>query len=206
MRKWLMAVALGAVLHSGAWAQAETPGSDEEKLSLADTVMVTVHPGAGKNQLQLEVFVVNSDSVAGMPMPFRVTAEGAKVNFDSVSYEGGRTGYFQLKTQNADTANQTVLLGLIADLSGSKPPLAPGRGRALSIFYTADRPIKPGELKVGPVILPPANKLEFNIFRNGTVIGVRPHFVLKSSSEPVKPAAKEPMDKGSMGKGSVGKG
>lgn len=200
MRKWVLALALCAVLGNGGRVQA-APEVEDEQLSATDTVMVTVHPAAGKNQLQLEVLVVNSDSVAGLPMPFRVVAEGAKLSFDSVSYEGGRTAYFQLKTQNADTANQTVLLGLIADLSGSKPPLAPGRGRALSLFYTADRPLTPEQVKVGPVILPPANKLEFNIFRNGTVIGVRPHFVLKTSNEPVKPVSKEPEDKGSTGKG-----
>jgi len=205
MHKWLLALALGAVLSNGAPSQA-APGVEDEQLSAADTVMVTVHPGPGKNQLQLEVFVVNSDSVAGMPMPFRVVAEGAKLSFDSVSYEGGRTGYFQLKTQNADTSNQTVLLGLIADLSGSRPPLAPGRGKALSLFYTANGPIKPEQVKVGPVILPPANKLEFNIFKNGTVIGVRPHFVLKASNEPVKPVSKEPAAKEPAAKGSTGKG
>jgi hypothetical protein len=201
MHKWLIALVLGAVLSSSAWAQSAASVALDDQLSLADTVMVTVYPGSGKNQLQLDVFVVNSDSVAGMPMPFRVVAEGAKLNFDSVSYEGGRTGYFQLKTQNADTANQTVLLGLIADLSGSKPPLAPGRGKALTIFYTADRPINPEQVKVGPVILPPANKLEFNIFRDGTVIGVRPTFVLKASGAKAKPEPAENMGKGSSGKG-----
>lgn len=201
MRKWLFVLALGAVTSSGAWAQPAASSADAEQLSAADTVMVTVRPGVGKNQLQLDVFVVNSDSVAGLPMPFRVVAEGAKLSFDSVSYEGGRTEYFQLKTQNADTTNQTVLLGLIADLSGSKPPLAPGRGKALSIFYTADRPINPEQLKVGPVILPPANKLEFNIFKDGTVIGVRPTFVLKATSEKAKPEPKEKAGKESKDKG-----
>lgn len=203
MRKWLFVLALGAVTSSGVWAQPAASSADAEQLSASDTVMVTVRPGVGKNQLQLDVFVVNSDSVAGLPMPFRVVAEGAKLSFDSVSYEGGRTEYFQLKTQNADTSNQTVLLGLIADLSGSKPPLAPGRGKALSIFYTADRPIKPEQLNVGPVILPPANKLEFNIFKDGTVTGVRPTFVLKATSEKAKP---EPEPKDKAGKENTGQG
>jgi hypothetical protein len=197
MRTWLLALALCCVCVP-AWAQSKAPAAAEEVISAQDTVMVTVYPGAAKNQFQLDVFVVNADSVAGLPMPFRVVAEGAKLSFDSVSYEGGRTGYFQLKTQNADTLNQTLLLGLIADLSGSKPPLAPGRGKALTVFYTADRPLKAEQVKVGPVILPPANKLEFNIWRDGSVVGVRPTFVLKAG-EKGKPEPKE--NPGKEGKG-----
>jgi hypothetical protein len=190
MRKWLFALAVLGACAPAARAQSKAPAAEGEAISAVDTVMVTVTPGAAKNQVQLDVYVVNVDSVAGLPMPFRVTAPGAKLNFDSVSYDGGRTAYFQLKTQNADTLNQTLLLGLIADLSGSKPPLAPGRGRALTVFYTSDRPVKPEQVKVEPVILPPANRLEYNIWRDGAVIGVRPTFILKAADK-AKPAPKE---------------
>jgi len=132
---------------------------------------------------------VNVDPVAGMPTPLKVTAENAKIMYDSVSYDDGRVGYFQLKVANADTLNQTVLFGLIADLSGSKPPLAPGRGRAFSFFCTADKAIDAKDVVVASVVLPPANKLEFNVMDevNRQVISVRPTFVQGSWKEESKP-------------------
>lgn len=148
--------------------QAQAPA----KASKHDTVSVSVEPAAGKNQVRLDVFVVNTEPVAGLPLPFKVTAGGnTKMKFDSVSYAGGRVEYFQLKAHNADTANQTLLLGLIADLSGSKPPLTPGRGKALSIFYSASGPVQADQVQVEPVVLPPANKLEYNTIESDGSVG-----------------------------------
>ena len=65
------------------------------------------------------------------------------------------------------------------------------------MFYTSDRPIKPEQVLVGPVILPPANKLEFNIWKDGAVIGVRPTFILKSGAK----AKPEPKDNPGKDKG-----
>ena len=180
MRKMLFALTVIAFAAGTAWAGPNEKPAEAAKMSATDTIMVTVYPGAGPNQFRFEVFAVNADSVAGMPIPLRVTSEGAKLMFDSASFAGSRTEYFQLKTQNADTAAQTVLFGLIADLSGSKPPLAPGRGKALTFFCTAEKPVKPDQVGVAPVILPPANKLEFNVWEDGQVKGVRPTFVLKT--------------------------
>ena len=147
------------------------PEQAPAKVSNHDSVTVSVEPAAGKNQVRLDVFVVNTEPVAGLPMPFKVTAGNAKMNFDSVSYAGGRVEYFQLKATNADTANQTILLGLIADLSGTKPPLAPGRGKAFSIFYSGSAAVTPEQVKVEPVVLPPANKLEYNTMESDGSVG-----------------------------------
>lgn len=182
------------LLAGAAVAQADSekkpvPEQAPAKPSRHDSVTVTVEPAAGKNQVRLDVFVVNTEPVAGLPLPLKVTAGNAKMNFDSVSYAGGRVEYFQLKAANADTANQTLLLGLIADLSGSKPPLAPGRGKAFSIFYSGSAPVTAEQVKVEPVVLPPANKLEYNtIESDGTVGSTIPTYVRAKAS---KPAAAE---------------
>ena len=163
----------------------------EQPVSKSDTVSVSVESVAGKNQVRLDVFVVNSEPVAGMPLPFKIWAKDAKLRFDSVSYSGGRVEYFQLKTQNADTANQTILFGLIADLSGTKPPLAPGRGKALSVYYSSASPLIASSVKVEPVILLPANKLEFNILEaDGSVGSTIPTFV--KAKPAAAPAEKKP--------------
>ena len=189
MRK--LTVVIGAVLLMAvsAAAQGQPSAPVEDPSSKYDTVLVSVSKAPGENQFRLDVWVVNVDPVAGMPTTLKVTSENAKIMYDSVSYDDGRVGYFQLKVANADTLNQTVLFGLIADLSGSKPPMAPGRGRAFSFFCTAESAIDAEAITVDAVVLPPANKLEFNVMDdvNRQVISVRPTFVhgiWKAESKP----------------------
>lgn len=189
MRK--LTVVIGAVLlmAGSAAAQGQPSATEEDPSSKYDTVLVSVHKAPGENQFRLDVWVVNVDPVSGMPTPLKVTAGKAKLMYDSVSYDDGRVGYFQLKVANADTLNQTVLFGLIADLSGSKPPMAPGRGRAFSFFCTADSAIDAQDVVVTAVVLPPANKLEFNVMDevNRQVISVKPTFVQGTWKEESKP-------------------
>jgi hypothetical protein len=154
-------------------AQAQT----SEPISAKDTVMVTVVPAGGENQFKLDIFVVNTGKVAGLPLPFKVTAESTKLFFDSVSYEEGRVAYFQGKFENPDSTGQTLLLGLIADLSGSKPSLAPGRGHACSIFFTAKKAVEADAITVEPVVIPPANRLEYNVYEGEQLLSVIPTFV-----------------------------
>ena len=179
MRKLIVVIGTVLLLAGSAAAQGQPSAPVEEIPSKYDTVMVSVHDAPGTHQFRMDVWVVNVDPVSGMPTPLKVTSDKAKIAYDSVSYEEGRVDYFQLKVANADTANQTLLFGLIADLSGSKPPLKPGRGRAFSFFCTADKAIKVADVKIDEVILAPANKLEFNVMDlvNRQVISVKPTFV-----------------------------
>jgi hypothetical protein len=150
--------------------------------------MVTVVPAAGANQFQVDVFVVNTGKVAGLPLPFKVTAESTKLLFDSVSYADGRVAYFQGKFENPDTSGQTLLLGLIADLSGSKPALAPGRGHACSMFFTAKKAVEADAITVEPVVIPPANRLEYNVYEGDQLVSVIPTFVRgKAAKKAVEP-------------------
>ena len=179
MRKFMFVRLLSLLaLVATAQAQEEAKAPVEDPVSIADTISVSVHAAPGEHQFRLDFFVVNTEPVAGMPTPVRVSSEKATLVFDSVSYKDGRVEYFQLKTQNADADNQTLLIGLIADLSGSKPPLAPGRGNAFSVYYTADKAIEAADVSVEPVLLPPANKMEFNtILADGQIGSTIPTFV-----------------------------
>jgi len=179
MRKFMFVSLLSLLaLVATAQAQEEAEAPVEDPVSIADTISVFVHAAPGERQFRLDFFVVNTEPVAGMPTPVRVSSEKATLVFDSVSYKDGRVEYFQLKTQNADADNQTLLIGLIADLSGSKPALAPGRGNAFSVYYTADKAIEAADVSVEPVLLPPANKMEFNtILADGQIGSTIPTFV-----------------------------
>ncbi len=187
MRKMILVIV--ALLVATGAVQATTV--TEQAASPEDTITVSVNSTEAANQFRLEFFVVNSVEVAGMPVPVSITAEGAKMKYDSISYEGGRVGYFQLKTQNPDTANQTLLLGLIADLSGSKPPLAPGRGVAFNVFYTTDKAVKASAVKVEPIMLAPANILEFNVLEEGGIGSVVPTFHMTAPTATEEKAASE---------------
>jgi len=187
MRKMIFVSVALFVAPCAVQAQTDT----QQAASPKDTITVSVNPTEATHQFRLEFFVVNSVEVAGMPVPVSITAEGAKMKYDSISYEGGRVGYFQLKTQNPDTANQTLLLGLIADLSGSKPPLKPGRGVAFNVFYTADKAINASAVKVEPVMLAPANILEFNVLEEGGIGSVVPTFHMTAAKATEEEAAPE---------------
>jgi hypothetical protein len=190
MRKLTLVIGVVVLMASSAAAQGQPSAAPApDPASKYDTVLVSVHDAPGTNQFRVDVWVVNVDPVSGMPTPLKVTSPNAKIMFDSVVYEDGRVDYFQLKVANADTLNQTVLFGLIADLSGSKPPLAPGRGKAFSFYCTADKEIKTADVGIDAVVLPPANKLEFNVMDdvNRQVISVHPTFVhgtWKAESKP----------------------
>ena len=189
MRKWVVLVLTLLLAAGAAQAQDQAKETKGGSASALDTVKVMVFP-AGSNQLRLDIFVVNSAPVAGMPVPMKVWSKEAKVAFDSVSYQGGRVEYFQLKAENADTANHTVLLGLIADLSGTKPPLEPGRGKAFSLYFTTDKAFKAADVVVEPIVIPPANKLEFNVYRGEQLDSIIPTFVVEvGKAEQAKPAA-----------------
>ena len=179
MRRFTVCCVLSLLAFASvAQAQTEKKEPVEDPISNADTVSVSVHEAAGEHQFRLDFFVVNTEPVAGMPTPVRVSSKKAQLVFDSVSYVDGRVEYFQLKTQNADADNQTLLIGLIADLSGSKPPLAPGRGNAFSVYYTADKAITAADVNVESIILAPANKMEFNtILADGQIGSTIPTFV-----------------------------
>ena len=186
MRKVLLGSIVILASTPAAWGQIKVTLPAEEPASKADTVSVSVHKAPGKYQFRLDFFVVNSMPVAGMPTPVKVTAKNATMAFDSISFTDGRVEYFQLKVQNADTANQTLLVGLIADLSGSKPPMAPGRGRAFSVYYTADKAITADAVEVSPIIVAPANKLEFNTALADNQIGSTIPTFVQSKAAPDK--------------------
>jgi hypothetical protein len=184
MRTKMMVMGIAFLLAVGAGCgqkvEEETGGALPAPTPRADIVRFVVTPATGENQFQLDLFVTNSDSVAGMPIAVRIFADQSKMYFDSVSYTGGRVEHFQLKTQNADSVEQTLLLGLIADLSGSVPSLGPGTGKALTLFYTAESPIQAQDVKIEEVVVPPANRLEFNVLRDGRVSSVTPQLVVEA--------------------------
>lgn len=176
-----------------AWAQPPAASADKP-VSKADTVLVEVQKAGGTNQIVLNVTLTNADSLAGMVVPLSATAPGVAMSYDSTSFAGTRIEYFQLKTDHQpDSTKPAVLLGLIADMSGSNPPLPPGRGLVAKIFFTGDKAVDPAKVKVEKIQVPPANQLDYTTPK---LVTIRPTLVTHTS----KPAKKE-APKGNEGTG-----
>jgi len=192
MRRFIFALA--AVVLIAGLANAQDEKKAERVASPQDTLMVSVAPGAGANQFQLELTLVNAQPLAGMVVPLEVKAPGATLTYDSISYAGGRLEYFQLKSDHVPETNKsTLLLGLIADLSGSKPPLPVGRGTAATLYYTADKAVGTDKISVKSVRIPPANVLDYT---TPQLQSVTPTFVVKTGKAAKKAAPAEAKEKG----------
>lgn len=91
------------------------------------------------DSLHWEVLVSldNPGPVAALTLPLRWGEGPPLYRIDSANYWGLRTEYFALKTFRVDSTRQTVLVGLISDLGGTRPPLAPGEGAIARLFFTA---------------------------------------------------------------------
>lgn len=187
-------VTLVAVLAIAGSAAAQTGEKAAEKVaSPNDTLLINVSPAGGTNQFQLDISLVNANALAGMVVPLEVKATGgATMKYDSVTYAGGRVEYFQLKSDHVPEDNKsTLLLGLIADLSGTKPPLPAGSGMVATVFYTADKPMTADQVKIRAVRIPPANELDYT---TPELQSVTPTFVVKAGKAPKKaePAKEKP--------------
>jgi hypothetical protein len=95
-----------------------------------------------------------------MTIPLRFGDGKAPLYCDSVIFTGTRVDYFQLKSALIDTANQTILIGLIADLSGKVPTLAEGKGNVATIYFTVKKGAKRGGVTIDTTFISPSNTLK----------------------------------------------
>ncbi len=105
----------------------------------AETSYVVTVQTDRTDSLHWEVLVSldNPGPVAALTLPLSWGQGRPVYRIDSANYLGLRTEYFALKTFRVDTTMQTVLIGLISDLGGNRPPLAPGSGGIARLFFTA---------------------------------------------------------------------
>ena len=97
-----------------------SPGSDGENVILVgDSSFVSP---LYESTHYLPIYLDNSDQIAAITLPL---SYNWPFDPDSVSFEGCRTSYFERKIAVLDSIEKTLKLGLIADLSGTTPPLEP---------------------------------------------------------------------------------
>ncbi len=108
----------------------------------ADTMTVLNTIGVAESTLQIDVYARNYLPLDEIMIPF-TWAGPMGIEYDSFSTAGLRTEYFEQQTQaNYDYFGHKAAVGLVASNSGSQPPLEPGDGPIVSLFFTM--PISPG--------------------------------------------------------------
>ena len=132
----------------------------DDKFGKADTCRVTVVQKEKSNKAEAKVFLFNDEDLAALTIPLKFgSSKGSSLYCDSVGYSDTRVDYFSWKTATIDSSAGTVLIGLIANLSGKLPPLKPGNGQVASIYFTVKKGAKPSVVVLDTCFVKPSNVL-----------------------------------------------
>jgi len=94
-----------------------------------------------------EVGLINHVPILETTIPVSMSGVPSQAVFDSVSRVGTRTEYFEVVTIPYDNhAGGQVYVRLIADGGGGSPPLAPGTGPILRVYYHLLPTASPGSV------------------------------------------------------------
>jgi len=126
-----------------------------------DTCRIVVFQDEKSNQVIASVSVFNDEELAGMTLPFRYGNGKSPIRCDSIRFWKTRSEYFDMKTELVDTVRQTVLIGLIPDMSGSKPPLKKGDGEVVRMYFSIPKGAKFKDFYMDTTWIKPFNVLKF---------------------------------------------
>lgn len=157
-----------------------------------NTCRIVTFQEEGSSEVMASVSVSNDEALAGLTLPFRYGDGDAPITCDSVSFSDTRVEYFELKVQRIDTVEQVVLLGLIPDFVGKKPPLEKGYGEVARIYFTLKRGPRFQDYLLDTTTVRPFNKLKFV---TSEVSGIYPAFdnqeALIRGGIPMRPKVEE---------------
>ena len=126
-----------------------------------DTCRIIVFQEENSNQVMASVSVFNDEELAAMTLTFRYGDGKSPIKCDSIEFRDTRTMFFDMKTELIDTVRQAVLMGLIADMSGQKPPMKKGDGEVARIYFTILKGTKFQDFYMDTTWVRPMNVLKF---------------------------------------------
>jgi hypothetical protein len=194
----IFAILLGMVVG------AASSSAQKDTFGEPDICRIVVMQDEKSNQVMASVSVLNDEELAALTLPFRYGNGKSPIKVDSVIFWKTRSEYFDMKTQLLDTVRQTILIGLIADMSGSRPPMKKGDGEVARIYFTIDKSKKFEDVLMDTTIVKPFNVLKFV---TPDVKGVYPEFdnsqalikggipMVSSKEEGKESKAEEPQEK-----------
>lgn len=165
------------------WEVPFIPAPIQDTLGKVDTLFLDLKKGAKEGEWVLNFNVFNDESLFALSFPVR---HDSLLAFDSISLAGTRIDFFQTKLVNkSPTVPNVVVVGLFSALSPDAPPMPPGNGLVMKMFFKApaSRPIS--IRSVATINMPPS--LEF-VTPRGTP--VHPAVVRVGDSGPAAPAEK----------------
>jgi hypothetical protein len=90
------------------------------------------------NEIVVPLVVTNKANLTAMDIPLKFS-EG--VTLKEVNFENVRTSYFDLKIANINNEDNTVIIGLLPQMSANaKPDLEAGTGPVANLVFTVDDP------------------------------------------------------------------
>ncbi len=156
-----------------------------------NTCRIVTFQDEEKNQVMASVSVFNNEELAAMTLPFSYGNGDTPIRCDSIKFDKTRVEYFEMKIQRIDTANQAILLGLIPDFVGKRPPLKKGDGEVARIYFTLKKGAKFQDFFLDTTFIKPFNRLKFVTPK---VKGIYPAFDNKKAmikgGIPLKPKVK----------------
>jgi len=157
------------------------PNDPYGKADKAEVIVRQVKP----NHFVFELGWDNDEKLAAMTYPLIVKGKGFKMHYDSVSWKG-RAEYFAVKSVLPIDSLQQVLVGLLADINGSTPPLGEGKGTLAKLYFTVDAGAKKAvdicEIIVDTTTIGASNNTLYGVIPDGTG-GIHPAYsVVKMSA------------------------
>ena len=144
------------------------------KADKAEVIVRQVKP----NHFVFELGWDNDEKLAALTFPLIVKGKSFKMHYDSVSWKGRAEG-FAVKSVLPIDSLQQVLVGLLADITGSTPPLGEGKGALAKLYFTVDsgtkRAIDVCEIMVDTTTIGASNNTLYGVIPDGTG-GIHPAY------------------------------
>ena len=119
---------------------------------------VTVEKGSS---FAVDVYLNNSDTLAGMQIPIYFRSDNVDMRCDSVSFSQGRCHDFVISDYKIEPIERIVYFVLINTYG---KPLLPGKGNVATIWFTVSPLSQSGKVELfsGPKAFLPEQNIEYN--------------------------------------------
>ncbi|HXF49654.1 MAG TPA: hypothetical protein VNL73_09570 [Verrucomicrobiae bacterium] len=179
------------------WEVPYVPIRINDTIGAVDTFYMEMQKGGKEGEWVLHCSIFNDEPLFALSFPIR---HDSLLSFDSISLLGTRIDFFQTKMVNKpQNVPNTVTVGLFSALNPEAPPLEPGRGLIMKMFFRAPAARPVSIRSAAPLNMPPG--LEF-VTPKG--LPIHPAVVRVGEAAAAAPATKPAKPSGSSVKNKKG--
>jgi hypothetical protein len=149
--------------------------AEKEKAVSKDTCRIEVKMSEKSNKAVAEVYIANTKTTTALTIPLRFGSGKTPITCDSISYKGTAVENFAVRAGNIDSTLQTLMVGLIADVSGSGLTLKEGTSLIARIYFTLGKSNKTTEVVLDTCTYRPQNdlKMVYRVVKKGAKSKIR---------------------------------